>query len=102
MRCFCGCLRRQLCWIPAAAGRHCRAAAEGRALLLPDAFFVQGTLRGYDQATNLILDECHERVFSSKVGASISSSAWRRSSGQHVVLLRSAVAACPAASRALH
>lgn len=24
-------------------------------------------MRGYDQATNLILDECHERVFSSKV-----------------------------------
>lgn len=29
---------------------------------------LQGTLRGYDQATNLILDECHERVYSSKVG----------------------------------
>lgn len=29
----------------------------------------QGILRGYDQATNLILDECHERVFSSKVMA---------------------------------
>ena len=28
---------------------------------------MQGTLRGYDQATNLILDECHERVYSSKV-----------------------------------
>lgn len=28
---------------------------------------VQGILRGYDQATNLILDECHERVYSSKV-----------------------------------
>ena len=27
---------------------------------------LQGTLRGYDQATNLILDECHERVYSSK------------------------------------
>ena len=30
---------------------------------------LQGTLRGYDQATNLILDECHERVYSTKVGA---------------------------------
>ncbi len=28
----------------------------------------QGTLRGFDQATNLIVDDCHERVYSSKVG----------------------------------
>ena len=28
---------------------------------------VQGLLKGYDQATNLILDECHERVYSTKV-----------------------------------
>ena len=28
----------------------------------------QGILRGYDQATNLILDECHERVYSTKTG----------------------------------
>lgn len=27
----------------------------------------QGTLRGFDQACNLILDECFERVYSSKV-----------------------------------
>ncbi len=27
----------------------------------------QGVLRGYDQATNLILDDCFERVFSTKV-----------------------------------
>ena len=27
----------------------------------------QGILRGFDQATNMILDECHERVYSSKV-----------------------------------
>lgn len=32
--------------------------------------FVQGTLRGYDQKTNLILDKCHERVFSSRVSFS--------------------------------
>jgi small nuclear ribonucleoprotein (snRNP)-like protein len=25
-----------------------------------------GVLRGYDQTTNLILDECHERVYSTK------------------------------------
>ncbi|KAK9816842.1 hypothetical protein WJX72_005812 [[Myrmecia] bisecta] len=29
---------------------------------------IVGVLRGYDQATNLILDECHERVFSTKNG----------------------------------
>lgn len=29
----------------------------------------QGTLRGFDQACNLILDECFERVYSSKVRA---------------------------------
>lgn len=28
---------------------------------------LQGILRGFDQATNLILDECFERVYSLKV-----------------------------------
>ena len=28
----------------------------------------QGTLRGFDQATNIILDESHERVYSTRVG----------------------------------
>ena len=28
---------------------------------------LQGVLRGYDQETNLILDQCHERVYSTKV-----------------------------------
>mmetsp|Transcript_21282 Transcript_21282/g.59160 ORF Transcript_21282/g.59160 Transcript_21282/m.59160 type:complete len:99 (-) Transcript_21282:384-680(-) len=27
-----------------------------------------GILRGYDQTNNLIIDECHERVYSTKVG----------------------------------
>lgn len=27
-----------------------------------------GNLRGFDQTTNLILDECHERVFSPEAG----------------------------------
>lgn len=27
-----------------------------------------GNLRGFDQTTNLILDECHERVFSPDAG----------------------------------
>ncbi|XP_018468348.1 sm-like protein LSM8 [Raphanus sativus] len=29
---------------------------------------IVGVLRGFDQATNIILDESHERVFSTKVG----------------------------------
>ncbi|KAA6429163.1 MAG: N-alpha-acetyltransferase auxiliary subunit-like [Trebouxia sp. A1-2] len=29
---------------------------------------IVGLLKGYDQATNLILDECHERVYSTKAG----------------------------------
>lgn len=29
---------------------------------------IVGILRGYDQATNLILEDCHERVFSTKAG----------------------------------
>lgn len=32
------------------------------------AFFFQGTLKGFDQTINLILDESHERVFSSSQG----------------------------------
>ncbi len=28
---------------------------------------LQGTLRGYDQKENIILDDCHERVYSTKV-----------------------------------
>uniref|UniRef100_A0A453A5M5 LSM8 homolog, U6 small nuclear RNA associated n=1 Tax=Aegilops tauschii subsp. strangulata TaxID=200361 RepID=A0A453A5M5_AEGTS len=28
---------------------------------------IVGTLRGFDQATNIILDESHERVYSTKV-----------------------------------
>lgn len=30
-------------------------------------FLMQGILKGFDQATNIILDESHERVFSTKV-----------------------------------
>jgi len=29
---------------------------------------VQGYLRGFDQTVNLILDECHERVYSQNAG----------------------------------
>lgn len=28
----------------------------------------QGTLKGYDQAINLVLDDSHERVYSSNAG----------------------------------
>ena len=31
-------------------------------------FYPQGTLKGFDQTVNLILDESHERVFSSGSG----------------------------------
>lgn len=33
-----------------------------------DSYKKQGILRGFDQATNLILDECHERVYSLDAG----------------------------------
>ena len=29
---------------------------------------IVGLLKGFDQSTNVILDECHERVFSSEAG----------------------------------
>ena len=29
---------------------------------------IVGLLKGFDQTTNVILDECHERVYSSMVG----------------------------------
>ncbi|KAK2075793.1 U4/U6-U5 snRNP complex subunit lsm8 [Prototheca wickerhamii] len=32
-----------------------------------DGRVIVGILRGFDQATNIILDECHERVFSAKL-----------------------------------
>lgn len=33
-----------------------------------DGRIIVGVLRGFDQATNLILDETHERVYSTKAG----------------------------------
>ena len=30
---------------------------------------MQGTLKGYDQATNLVLHDCHERVYSTQVSS---------------------------------
>jgi len=32
---------------------------------------IVGTLRGFDQATNIILDESHERVYSTKVSVAL-------------------------------
>ncbi|XP_057427642.1 sm-like protein LSM8 [Lotus japonicus] len=32
---------------------------------------IVGTLKGFDQATNIILDESHERVFSTKEGVQL-------------------------------
>lgn len=31
-------------------------------------FYLQGTLKGFDQTINIILDESHERVYSSTTG----------------------------------
>ena len=33
-----------------------------------DGRVIVGLLKGFDQTTNVILDECHERVFSSTAG----------------------------------
>jgi U6 snRNA-associated Sm-like protein LSm8 len=33
-----------------------------------DGRHIVGTLRGYDQATNMIIDDCHERVYSEDAG----------------------------------
>ncbi|CAI9110349.1 OLC1v1010357C1 [Oldenlandia corymbosa var. corymbosa] len=33
-----------------------------------DGRIIVGVLRGFDQATNIILDESHERVYSTKIG----------------------------------
>ena len=42
-----------------------RQRADAEPCVMP--LLLQGILRGYDQATNLILDDCHERVYSTKV-----------------------------------
>ncbi|CAH2065604.1 unnamed protein product, partial [Thlaspi arvense] len=39
-----------------------------RASILAKENTFQGVLKGFDQATNIILDESHERVFSTKCG----------------------------------
>ena len=37
-------------------------------VLTNDGRHLVGTLRGYDQATNVILDDCHERVYQDDAG----------------------------------
>ncbi len=37
-------------------------------MLTNDGRHLVGTLRGYDQATNLILDDAHERVYQDDAG----------------------------------
>lgn len=34
-------------------------------------FLQQGLLRGYDQTNNLVLEDCHERVYSAKSGVEL-------------------------------
>eukprot|EP00040_Diaphanoeca_grandis_P005142 m.31536 g.31536 ORF g.31536 m.31536 type:complete len:93 (+) comp16479_c0_seq1:219-497(+) len=40
-------------------------------IVTQDGRYIVGTLKGYDQATNLILKKCHERVFSIEVGVEL-------------------------------
>ena len=44
--------------------RCCTSFAATIAVVTNDGRNIVGVLRGYDQATNMILDECHERVYS--------------------------------------
>ncbi|KAG6507274.1 hypothetical protein ZIOFF_032616 [Zingiber officinale] len=37
-------------------------------IITNDGRIIVGTLRGFDQATNIILDESHERVYSTREG----------------------------------
>jgi small nuclear ribonucleoprotein (snRNP)-like protein len=45
-------------------GRLAFICAEVITVITNDGRNIVGNLRGFDQATNLILDECHERIFS--------------------------------------
>ncbi|KAG6507269.1 hypothetical protein ZIOFF_032611 [Zingiber officinale] len=42
--------------------------AETISIITNDGRIIVGTLRGFDQATNIILDESHERVYSTREG----------------------------------
>ena len=42
--------------------------AESITVITCDGRNLVGNLRGYDQTTNVVLDECHERVFSPDAG----------------------------------
>jgi len=56
----------RVCWPSCHHTQHASQLSLHTACLTSSSHW-QGILRGYDQATNLILDECHERVFSTKV-----------------------------------
>ena len=45
----------------------CFTSAAKICVLTNDGRNIQGNLRGFDQVTNLILDGCHERIYSSTV-----------------------------------
>ncbi|XP_045047544.1 LSM8 homolog, U6 small nuclear RNA associated isoform X1 [Desmodus rotundus] len=70
-------INRILRW-PALAGAVARPASDSRgpvlertgtvAVITSDGRMIVGTLKGFDQTINLILDESHERVFSSSQG----------------------------------
>ncbi|PNH02407.1 N-alpha-acetyltransferase 38, NatC auxiliary subunit [Tetrabaena socialis] len=57
-----------------------------------------GTLRGYDQATNLLLQECQERVYSTKAGIAHKLSGRTVKAGRGAEQQHSAAAAAAAAS----
>lgn len=47
---------------------HLPTGPEVISVITNDGRNLVGNLRGFDQTTNLILDECHERVFSPDAG----------------------------------
>lgn len=52
-----------MCWLRGATCASWSLHDPSRLLF----YVLQGVLRGYDQSTNVILDECHERVYSTRV-----------------------------------
>ncbi|KAK4409445.1 Sm-like protein LSM8 [Sesamum angolense] len=50
------------------ARRMCNFLLETISIITNDGRNIVGVLKGFDQATNIILDESHERVYSTKEG----------------------------------
>ena len=63
-RCTCVAWARPYSVTSASVTRCCTYSAATIAVVTNDGRNIVGVLRGYDQATNMILDECHERVYS--------------------------------------